>query len=892
MLLNYVKSRSTMITIVLFILCLICLFYMSLVSTASADTPVSWDKPIITKSKNHDPVFGTKCSQSLVELVDVEQPKGSTTFNTTEIGGCVTYGEDVDIISFNINREQKWAIRFHNSSDLFYSIDDMGFVQSLSLVPNSNRVNYKYSFETNDPDGTLGSVTDIMKSIHLQAQDNKLVDHYSYTFDVSDKQNQYWFGRSYIDRWGNIIQPKVTSYGTISSQNGRFLFTLIDYQALVKVDTETGEVRMIAPGFVKDENGISNSQYPGLISNDGSVAFVGSTFRYINMTESCGFQINESMLNYNAIKAYSNAANCPMYDLTPQIDSVVGYKSYSNASHFEDNERTIIAYTGIEKFNYYERNDEIKISLGNIKKLNYLALGDSFTSGQGEVIHKGTYNQYSIKEANSCKNNTLSYPYLLAQKWGYNSTTFKSVACGGTVVYSDYFKSPSVYNGQNNRIKLTNLETSETIQHKALDAFIPGITPQLEFVKKYQPSTITITGGGNDIGFSDIIKYCATPHWEVIFVNNTCDYAKDGSELSKTLNDSIRYQYGNTVRLINTIKKYSPDSRIIYVGYPTFLGSNFFGCANQVVGLSTKERAMVDDSVIKLNNIIKQAVRDTYVKYADIENSLVGGRLCEGADYVTGIQAIGPVKGGRDGTLLDDMFHPNAEGHKRMAAAANKSQKTPNEADINFSDLISDTTTMTQRSQLLNSSVYDDTVGKVKIQTDNNSFKPNTDVTVIAYSDPTKLLGSKTNEEGALIGDVDLSVLPIGNHVVVVMGTGFSGLPVRYFQFLQKYPINYKNNVVNSFSTDPAKANKKDSNSNSSNTASLPVDQTKKADSNSVDKNIQNINNPQSSHNDISNHNSIVSNKLLSVVMPVLGIMFVIIGGVIYVKIKRKKNVA
>ena len=46
-------------------------------------------------------------------------------------------------------------------------------------------------------------------------------------------------------------------------------------------------------------------------------------------------------------------------------------------------------------------------------------------------------------------------------------------------------------------------------------------------------------GGGNDVGFSDILKYCAGFN----LLDFTCDYSEEGTDLYNTLNDSIASQY-------------------------------------------------------------------------------------------------------------------------------------------------------------------------------------------------------------------------------------------------------------------------------------------------------------------------------------------------------------
>lgn len=76
----------------------------------------------------------------------------------------------------------------------------------------------------------------------------------------------------------------------------------------------------------------------------------------------------------------------------------------------------------------------------------------------------------------------------------------------------------------------------------AFDNYIPGDLPQLEFVKKHKPKVTTLTSGGNDVGFADILKYCAALSWEVIFVDDTCRYAKDPAARQE-LSNIIRTMY-------------------------------------------------------------------------------------------------------------------------------------------------------------------------------------------------------------------------------------------------------------------------------------------------------------------------------------------------------------
>ena len=56
----------------------------------------------------------------------------------------------------------------------------------------------------------------------------------------------------------------------------------------------------------------------------------------------------------------------------------------------------------------------------------------------------------------------------------------------------------------------------------ALNEMIPGRVKQIEFVKKYQPKVITLTAGGNDVGFGKKLVSCVGPESTL----GDCMYAK------------------------------------------------------------------------------------------------------------------------------------------------------------------------------------------------------------------------------------------------------------------------------------------------------------------------------------------------------------------------------
>ena len=107
---------------------------------------------------------------------------------------------------------------------------------------------------------------------------------------------------------------------------------------------------------------------------------------------------------------------------------------------------------------------------------SYVALGDSYSSGVGTRSY--------IDDGTSCQRSTLAYPSLLAAQRGY-ALDFR--ACSGATV-------ADVTNSQ-------------------LGALNSGT------------SFVTISVGGNDAGFADVLTECALPGWA-----SDCDGAIDGAQ--------------------------------------------------------------------------------------------------------------------------------------------------------------------------------------------------------------------------------------------------------------------------------------------------------------------------------------------------------------------------
>ena len=179
----------------------------------------------------------------------------------------------------------------------------------------------------------------------------------------------------------------------------------------------------------------------------------------------------------------------------------------------------------------------------------YVALGDSFSSGVGT----GSYTLSS-----SCKRSVFAYPYLVSQQRPNTALAF--VACSGATT--------------------TSLMASQ----------IQSVTPDTTIV--------TVTIGGNDIRFADLIVQCTL---------SDCSAALDATRnsLAATLNPRLDTVY-TAIRAQAAF-----GAKVVVLGYPReFTSSSCLG----TLGISATERTKANQLAEALDGVI--AARATDPRYA------------------------------------------------------------------------------------------------------------------------------------------------------------------------------------------------------------------------------------------------------------------------------------
>jgi lysophospholipase L1-like esterase len=221
----------------------------------------------------------------------------------------------------------------------------------------------------------------------------------------------------------------------------------------------------------------------------------------------------------------------------------------------------------------------------------YVALGDSYSSGVGA----GSY----ISSSGSCDRSTNAYPALWAA--AHAPASYTSVACSGA-----------------------NTTSVTATQLSALSA---------------ATTLVSITVGGNDVGFSTIMQTCA------LYGTTECVNAVQAAE-----NVAQTQLPGLLDRVYNGIRSAAPNARVVVLDYPVFYQLNTF-----CIGLSATSHAKIDEGINLLDGVLSSAASRHSFTFADVRSIFVGHQLCSGDKWLHALNFAD----------LTESYHPTANGQSR-----------------------------------------------------------------------------------------------------------------------------------------------------------------------------------------------------------------------------------
>jgi lysophospholipase L1-like esterase len=230
---------------------------------------------------------------------------------------------------------------------------------------------------------------------------------------------------------------------------------------------------------------------------------------------------------------------------------------------------------------------------GGTTELEYAAVGDSFAAGTGAPGYQ-----------DSCYRSSKGYPGLLDADANLRLVAFP--ACSGA-------------------------STVEVILQQ-----VPAI-----------PSTarvVTVTVGGNDVGFADVMQSCFA------FPSSSC-----ASDIADGAATAASPEFAASIRdVVDQAQAKAPNAKLIVTGYPLLFHLNSSG-----VNTKYPWADEVNAETVKLNDVIEANAVAAGAVFVDAEGPFAGHGIGSSSPWINDWSWLG----------FREAFHPNATGYVANANA-------------------------------------------------------------------------------------------------------------------------------------------------------------------------------------------------------------------------------
>ncbi|SDS14773.1 SGNH/GDSL hydrolase family protein [Microlunatus soli] len=227
------------------------------------------------------------------------------------------------------------------------------------------------------------------------------------------------------------------------------------------------------------------------------------------------------------------------------------------------------------------------ISPARAAATGYVALGDSYSAGVG-----------THDKADDCYRSPSGYPALLAGGYGLS---LNYQACNGA-------------------------DTADVVadQLAALSA---------------DTGAVSLTVGGNDVGFADVLTECAQPGW----LSDCAGAIADGRTI---LTEQLPGRYDS---LLGSIADRAPHATVAVAGYPRIFNGE--DC-NAATFFSPEEESDLNAAVDEMDALISGKAGANGFDYVDPRSAFDGHAVCDDQEWVNGLSEP-----------IEESYHPNRDGN-------------------------------------------------------------------------------------------------------------------------------------------------------------------------------------------------------------------------------------
>jgi lysophospholipase L1-like esterase len=282
----------------------------------------------------------------------------------------------------------------------------------------------------------------------------------------------------------------------------------------------------------------------------------------------------------------------------------------------------------------------------------YVAMGDSFSAGEGD---KGYIENTDDSSSDMCHRSKYAYGQLLINQ--LRGWRHRFIACSGAQTYN-----VTTVPGPNGPIT-AHPQTFRTDCDQYGECIgTSEEESQIEELRKALPRIrlITLTIGGNDLGFAPELKRCIT-HYLVEVCHPKLRLFTDGD--SSTYTDAgFRARLEAVYRKIHEV---APAATLIVLGYPQLfsrLANQFLNEPECALHLSdavevTKLEEHANDEISKALKAVDPAPGGSWAHYVNNDHTFDGHELCQevGHHWINGLLSWDP-----------EAFHPGREGQDHL----------------------------------------------------------------------------------------------------------------------------------------------------------------------------------------------------------------------------------
>jgi lysophospholipase L1-like esterase len=325
----------------------------------------------------------------------------------------------------------------------------------------------------------------------------------------------------------------------------------------------------------------------------------------------------------------------------------------------------------------------------------YVALGDSYSSGEGAVIGEDDNDDYRIGtnvSSNRCHRSRNAYPYLLASDSSLGIGSMVHAACSGALTWNlrndgsltvakcaeklDKFGDPTWSERWENFYPQQGQDDGSACMQWPDDPVLGDAPDQIQQVDVVNQFTdlVTITVGGNDAGFSDILQGCLIRSLLPLLggprafllsqLLNACPQGEFEANVAQ-----LRPQLVGIFQEIKANAK--PTAHILVGGYPRFYPESPWDNSVACDALSIPSRMWINDKIRAINTIIREAADQAKVTFVDLYGAFDGHEHCRPGvqEWMNGMVNLDErLLPAELRNYINHSYHPNNDGQRAFAA--------------------------------------------------------------------------------------------------------------------------------------------------------------------------------------------------------------------------------